>query len=172
MKKICLFAIGLMITMFTVTNVNAQGSSVGLGLRLTPDGGGFTGKFFIDRNLAIEAQLNAGGVLGWEDGTSFNAVGLLEYHIYLPRPEWRLYFGGGAHAGAWNHSDRLYNPETGRYSDNSEAIFGIDGVGGVEYVFRRVPIGLSADFKPAINFLSNVSYFPHNMFGISARFYL
>lgn len=62
--------------------VKAQdGADVGLGLRATPDGGGFTGKFFLDPNWAIEAQLNAGGVFS---DPSFAAVGLIEYHIYLP----------------------------------------------------------------------------------------
>ncbi|MBS1584744.1 MAG: hypothetical protein JSS82_04295 [Bacteroidetes bacterium] len=169
MKKICLFTTALLITLFTALAANAQ---VGLGLRLTPDGGGFTGKFFVDRHVAVEAQLNAGGVLGWEDGTSFNAVGLVEYHIYLPHPGWSIFFGGGAHAGVWNHDGRIYNYETARYDRNDEGIFGIDAIGGVEYRFRRVPIGLSADIKPAINLLTDVNFFPHNMFGFSARFYL
>lgn len=171
MKKICLFLAGFLLTVCTSENAAARGET-GLGLRLTPDGGGFTGKFFMDRNLAIEAQVNAGGVLGWEEGTSFNAVALVEYHIILPRPEWRLFFGGGIHAGVWDHNRNIYNAETRRYNDDNEGIFGIDGIGGVEYRFRKAPIGLSADFKPAVNFARDVNFFPHNMFGLSARFYL
>lgn len=148
----------------------AQKGQTGLGLRLTPDGGGFTGKFFIDRNLAIEAQLNAGGIFGGE-GESFNAVGLLEYHIPLPDPSWRVFFGGGMHVGAWTRDHYYY--KNGRYYEKeSDAIFGIDGIGGVEYMFKNVPIGLSADFKPAINFLPDADFFSHNIFGISGRIYL
>lgn len=172
MKKICLFITMMIFSLVLTQDSFARTGDIGLGLRATPDGGGFTGKFFIDRNLAIEGQMNAGGVLGWEDGTSFNAVALIEYHIYLPNPDWRIFFGGGMHAGVWNHNGRAYNYETGRYDADNEGIFGIDGIGGVEYRFRKIPLGLSADLKPAINFVRDVNYFPHNMFGLSARFYL
>jgi hypothetical protein len=170
MKKVIQILSGLVLMIGLTQQATAQSSRTALGLRMTPDGGGFTGKFFMDRNLAIEAQLNAGGILGGE-GQSFTAVGLLEYHIPLPDPSWRVFFGGGLHAGVWDHDGRYY--DEGRYHDkDDEAIFGIDGIGGVEYVFKKVPIGLSADFKPAINLVSDVDFFPHNMFGLSARFYL
>ena len=66
MKKVLLALSGLLLTLSLSYNAQAQGSRTGLGLRLSPDGAGFTGKFFMDRNLAIEAQLNAGGVFGGE----------------------------------------------------------------------------------------------------------
>ncbi|HRO42804.1 MAG TPA: hypothetical protein PL009_08210 [Flavipsychrobacter sp.] len=169
MKKVLLLLSGLILTLIFSQNANAQGGRAGLGIRLSPDGAGFTGKFFVDRNLAFEAQLNAGGVFGGE-GQSVNAVGLLQYHIPLPDPSWRIFFGGGAHIGAW---DRDKRDREGRRGDkDNEFIFGIDGVGGLEYVFKKIPLGLSADFKPAINLVSDVDFFPHNMFGVSARLYL
>ena len=133
MKKIFLFT-AMIILGFTFgpDSYARTNDGIGLGLRLSPDGGGFTGKFFVDRNLAIEGQMNAGGVLGWEDGTSFNAVALAEYHIYMPRPEWRIFFGGGMHAGVWNHDGRIYNYETRQYTRDNEGIFGMDAIGGVE----------------------------------------
>ncbi|HXS37352.1 MAG TPA: hypothetical protein VN721_11675 [Flavipsychrobacter sp.] len=160
MKKVFSFLfIVLMIFCFS-PSVFAQGrGDIALGLRFTPDGGGFTGKFFLDQNFAIEAQLNAGGLF---DGTSVSAVGLIEYNIVLPQPEWRIFFGGGIHFGVWD-----------RYDDNSnQGIFGIDGIGGVSYTFKKVPIELSADFKPAINFVSDVAFFPHNIIGVAGRFYI
>ena len=170
MKKVLLVLSGLILSIGLSQNAIAQKGQTGLGLRLSPDGAGLTGKFFMDRNLAFEGQLNAGGVFGGE-GESFNAVGLLEYHIPLPDPSWRVFFGGGLHVGVWDHGNSRFTSE-GKYRDGSEGIFGIDGIGGVEYVFKSVPIGLSADFKPAINLLSEVDFFPHNMFGVSARFYI
>lgn len=167
MKRILVFTA---LALTTITTVFAQKANTALGLRATPDGGGFTGKFFIDPNLAIEAQVNAGGIFGLE-GESFNVVGLAEYHISLPDPSWRLFFGGGLHFGVWDRGRRYSNRE-GRFIDGNEGIFGIDGIGGVEYVFKNIPLGLSADFKPAINFLSDVDFFPHNMFGVAGRFYL
>lgn len=159
MRKMILLFSGFILTALNTTTANAQKGNVGLGMRLTPDGGGFTVKYFLDRNLALEGQLNAGGIFGLE-GESVTAVGLLQYHITLPDPQWRLFFGGGLHAGVWD-----------RKNDDDDAIFGIDGIGGVEYTFRKVPIGLSGDFKPAINFVSDVDFFPHNMIGVSGRYY-
>ncbi len=169
MKKLLRIA-GILLTGLMISApASAQPGRTGLGLRLSPDGAGFTGKFFVDRNLAIEAQLNAGGAFAG-DGQSVTAVGLLEYHIPLPDPSWRVFFGGGAHMGTWDHRYKAYE---GRHDQHDrEFIAGIDGVGGVEYLFKKIPLGLSADFKPAINLASEVDFFPHNMFGISARIYL
>lgn len=171
MKKV-LFSLALVFAgLSTVFNASAKGGNVGLGLRATPDGGGFVAKLFLDRHLAFEGQLNAGGVTGGWGGPSFNAVGLITYHIILPDPSWRIFMGGGIHAGVWDRGWRYVNSE-GRYMDDNRAIFGIDGIGGVEYVFKKIPLGLSADIKPAINFLSEAEFFNHNMVGLSARFYL
>ena len=169
MKKGLLLLSAILFSVCAAFQADAQAGRTALGLRMTPDGGGFTGKFFVDRNLAIETQLNAGGVFGGE-GESVTAVGLLEYHIPLPDPSWRVFFGGGAHIGSWDRGRRYR--ENRFDDDDNKFIFGIDGIGGVEYVFKTVPIGLSADFKPAINLVSDVDFFPHNMFGFSARFYL
>lgn len=168
MKKAVLFLSGLVLSLCLSQVAMAQSSRTGLGLRLSPDGAGLTGKFFLDRNFAIEAQLNAGGLFG-SSGESLTAVGMLLYHIPLPDPSWRLFFGGGVHAGSWDQGRRY---KDGRWRDDAEFIFGLDGIGGVEYVFKKVPIGLSADFKPAINFVSDVDFFPNNIVGLSARFYL
>ena len=152
--------------------VHAQNGGTALGLRLTPDGGGFTGKFYANRNVAIEVQLNAGGVMGG-NGESFTAVALAEYHIYMPDPSWQIFLGGGLHAGVWDHDGRNYR--RGEYfygDDDNEGIFGIDGIMGVQYKFRKIPLSLSADLKPAINFLSEPAFFPHNIFGVAARFHL
>ncbi len=165
MKRIMLFLAAVLIT----TSGFAQRGSSALGLRATPDGGGLTGKFYISKHLAFEGQLNAGGIMGLE-GQSFNAVALLEGHIYFPDPSWRMFLGGGLHTGVWDRGYRYVSSE-GRYMDDNRAIFGIDAIGGVEYVFKRIPLGLSLDIKPAVNFVSEAEFFSHNMFGASARFY-
>jgi hypothetical protein len=172
MKKIILTLAGLIALTFSGLDASAQNNgSVALGLRMTPDGGGFNAKFFTTRNWVVEAQLNAGGVMGG-NGESFNAVALLEYHIYLPDPSWQIYMGGGLHAGVWDHGSRLYSTGDGYYrNSNTEGIFGIDAIGGVAYKFKRIPLSLSADMKPAINLLSDPGFFGHNMFGLAARFH-
>lgn len=148
----------------------ASAQNAAIGVRATPDGGGFTAKVFVSEHIALEGQLNAGGVIGLE-GESFNAVGLVEAHIPLPNPQWRLIFGGGMHAGAWDRSVWYRASDDSYIRNRAEPIFGFDGIGGVEYLFSNIPLGLSADIKPAINIASSVDFFPHNMFGISARYY-
>lgn len=156
---------GLVITI----NANAQ-RTTGIGIRATPDGAGFNVKTQFSKHLAFEGQLNAGGVLGLE-GESFNAVGLLEVLIPLPDNSWQIYFGGGLHGGVWDRPvwERFSDGDLVR--DSAEPIFGFDGVGGVSYSFKKIPLGLSADIKPAINVLSSgPEFFPHNMFGLTARY--
>lgn len=159
-KLLCLLLLSLSLC---TTKTYAQPNEIGVGLRPSFDGGGITGKFFLDHNFAIEAQLNAGGL---HDGNSVTGVGLLEYHIDLPAPGWRIFFGAGIHFGSW---DRY--PDEWRHNGDEHGIFGIDAVGGVEYRFKNIPLGLSADLKPALNLAPQVDVFPHNIFGIAGRFY-
>jgi hypothetical protein len=158
MKKIKLLLSTALLCISFLPAVFAQDGPMALGFRATPDGGGFTGQFFLNRNFAFEAQLNGAGLY---EGNSVTAVGLMECHIDLPVPNWRIFFGAGIHFGLWNHY----------YDYSNQGIFGIDGIGGVEYMFSRIPLGLSADFKPAVNFAPDVEFFPHNIVGASARYY-
>lgn len=171
MKRIQLFPLLLIVLMFIFQSTFAQRGDGAVGLRATPDGGGFTIKGFMSRYLAFDGMLNIGGVT-YRPGASYTAVGLLEAHIPLPDPSWRLIFGAGLHGGVWDNGP-WYNYRQDYWEYNrSEPIFGIDGIGGVEYVFKKIPLGLSADIKPAINFSGAGPYlFDHNMFGLSARYY-
>lgn len=170
MKKIASI-IGITLATLMATTSFAQMGRTGIGVRATPDGGGFTAKTLISPHLGIEGQLNLGGIYGL-NGQSFTAVALLEGHINLPDPSWRLFFGGGMHIGAWDNG-YWYNAREDRYITNRpQPIIGIDAIGGVEYLFKNIPLGLSADMKPAINFAGGgPEFFNHNFFGISARYY-
>src|SRR5690606_12133115 len=147
MKHITRTVLTIAVLFWAMMPAYGQGN-VGLGLRGSPDGLGFTAKFFVSPHLALEAQANAGGIMGLE-GESFHMVGLLLYHIPLPDNAWRLYFGGGFHFGVWDRPPHRVGRDWHR---DEEAIFGMDGMAGIEYVFRHIPLGLSGDVKPAINF--------------------
>ncbi len=148
-----------------------QDGATGIGLRVSPDGAGVVGKHFLNNNLAFETQFNIGGLLSGNEGKSLSFVGLAVYHIPLPDPSWKVYFGGGGHVGSWDHARAVVDEGDGM-STGREMILGIDGIGGVEYRLKTAPVSLSADFKPAINFLSEVDIFPHNLFGVSVKYYL
>lgn len=170
MQKLVLFLGLFTASVFTTPSANAQKNHAGIGLRATPDGGGFNAKVLLAKYLAFEGQLNAGGILSLP-GESFTAVALLEGNIPLPDPSWRLFFGGGVHAGVWSNG-WWYNERLNRWDDRGRPIVGLDAIGGVEYVFKKIPLGVSADIKPAINFYrGGPEFFNHNVFGATARYY-
>jgi hypothetical protein len=39
-------------------------------------------------------------------------------------------------------------------------VIGIDGIIGLEYVFRDIPINIGLDWKPALNIIGNTSFWP------------
>lgn len=169
MKTIKSLLLVLAVVFFS-TGADAQNTgSLGIGVRLSPDGGGFTAKYFADRNFSLELQVNGSG--GYyntaDDGPSVVGVGLFEFNIVFPDPSWRIFLGPGMHAGTWDR----YNGPLNDYNRTTQGIFGMDGIFGVEYIFKTIPIGLSADIKPAVNFAPDVTFFPNNFFGMSARYY-
>ena len=111
---------------------------VALGIRINPDGAGLTGKFFLCRNLVIEAQLSGSeGYLnmphdGMGYGPSWTGTGLVEYHFIFRDPSWRIYVGAGLHAGKWDKYDHSMNAD----APMAEGIFGADAILGVEYLFK------------------------------------
>ena len=162
-------AMSLLMTVLCFS-ASAQKGDAAIGIRATPDGAGLNAKIYMTDHFAFEGQMNAGGIVGLA-GQSFTAVALLEGIIPLPDPSWRLFFGGGIHAGVWDNG-RWYRAAGDEWvSGRAEPIFGIDGIGGVEYVFKKIPLSLSADVKPAVNFVSSARFFSHNMVGLSARYY-
>jgi hypothetical protein len=159
MKAFCL---AVAITLLGLHHAAAQPGRTGIGLRGSIDGTGMTAKYFFDRAFALEAQVNVGGLRAI-DGQSYYSCILIEYHLQLPVPSFRIFFGGGLHAGWW-----ASRPESD-YVD--EGILGLDGIGGIEYLFARLPMGISGDLRPSINYLQEVEFLPHNVIGISLRYY-
>ena len=134
-----------------------------IGIRDSPDGAGASAKFFFNHYFAFETIVAYGGFAFFNgDGNSVYTTGLLEYHLPLPAPAWRLYFGGGAHIGYWY----------GRENHHDQIIFGLEGIGGIEYIFPGARLGVSFDLKPPLNFLQEVAFFPHGLAGAGLRYYL
>lgn len=174
MKKQYVIA-ALVLFLMAAQQLFAQNTnSLGLGLRLDPDGAGFDMKFLPQHNIALEMQLNGSrGAYRWygtgiDYGPSVTLVGLVEFNMIIDH-NWRLFAGPGMHIGTW---DRYYYDPRFDVRTSPQGIFGLDGIFGVEYIFKPVPFALSADIKPAINLAGDLAYFPNNFFGISARYYL
>ncbi len=154
-------------------SVNATAQKVAppysIGLRANPDGGGVTAKYFFNENINIEAMLNGSGGTSSHGYHSTVFLGLVEYNFLLSNPAWRVFVGPGVHIGGQKQYRYLY----GEYPDANQAIFGFDMIGGVEYLFDYVPIGISLDIKPTVNVsvYNGITAFPNNTCGLGVRYY-
>lgn len=151
----------LLLVILPCRPVLAQQGSWGIGFRGSIDGAALNVKHFVSPQMALLAQVSAGGRWLYE-GQSFVLSSYVLYHLPLPMPQIRLFFGGGGHFGAWLSRSR---------TPADAFIAGIDGMGGVEFISLKNPLSLALDIKPSINFLDRTEYFPHNMAGLSLRYY-
>jgi hypothetical protein len=69
-----------------------------------------------------------------------------------------FFYGGGLHVGYFDGNSNLNwfsDPEQwGSY----HVVFGVDLVVGVEYTFDEIPLNISLDIKPAVNFIGHFGY--------------
>lgn len=108
----------------------AQKYDTALGARL---GGGNYG-LTLQQRLASRLTVEAIAGLGQRE---YSGTVLGEYHFGILGPSLNYYFGAGGHLG--------HNKDTGGYS-------GLDGLVGVEYKVAFLPIVVSFDFKPTLEF--------------------
>jgi len=135
----------------------------GIGIRANPDGAGITAKYFILPQISVEAMINGSGGTYFGNGPSTTLVGLAEYNLIFNNPSWRIFLGPGAHITSWKQY-----PEINNYR---QTVTGLDAIIGLEYVFYEIPIGISLDAKPALNFVNGVTSFPENSLGLAVKYY-
>lgn len=116
---------------------------------------GITGKIIKDRKVALE------GMLGFRTG-GMQVYGLIESQKPLINDgvhDLQMFFGGGAHIGFINGVERYksYNSPSGIHYYEEQItgpVLGLDAIFGVEYTFIKVPLTITADFKPFIELQS------------------
>lgn len=136
MKKTILSAIFIIFITFIGLS---QDYETGAGLRLGFYNG-LTIKHFISQRSALEGLLST----RWR---GFEVTGLFEIHnqaFDIERLNW--YYGFGGHIGFWN-GDNTHWGEPG----TNYILIGLDGIIGIEYNFREVPINIGLDWKPVFN---------------------
>jgi hypothetical protein len=130
-----------------VAVVNAQDYKTGIGLR----GGlynGLTIKHFISQTSALEGLIST----RW---SGFELTGLFEIHnqaFDVERLNW--YYGAGAHVGSYNGDNTNWGN-----SGTSYIVIGIDGILGIEYNFKEIPVNIGLDWKPALNLIGYSHFF-------------
>lgn len=115
---------------------------------------GLTYRNFIDRMLALELI----GAYRYKGGA---VHGLFEFSKQFKRtPDVYWYWGLGMHAGRYDSKTYYQSTPTWLNSkwgdeyfsaskpDESVTTFGVDGILGMEYVFRAAPVNISLDFHP------------------------
>lgn len=131
-----------------VTFNNSKNYHTAIGLRA---GGtsGLTIKQFMGQSSAIE------GIIGvWGRGFS----GTVLYEKYAPTGAAGLswYFGGGGHAAFYSgHRLHYWNDRRYEYYTSDAFGLGVDGIVGIEYKIPPIPVAISLDVKPFIEFVSN-----------------
>lgn len=155
---------GLMIIVNSTANsqeaispsINSHNYKNAIGLR-AGETSGLTYKHLFGKASAFEAIFSV-----WP--YTFGATALYERYTNLGAPGLNLYYGAGGHINVGPTRYRtyyLYRGEDYVYVRNSSDLaLGIDGIVGVEYKFKPIPLAVSADLKPYIeNRLFGYTYF-------------
>ena len=113
------------------------------------DGAGLTLKTFIADKAALE-------FIGFFNNDGVRITGLYEYHVELnTEGNLKWYIGPGAHVV-------LYK--------GNNTTFGIDGVVGIDYKFINLPLNISLDWQPSIEFFRGNSTFIVSWGGLGVRY--
>jgi len=119
---------------------------VGMRLGLTS---GITGKIIKNQKIALE------GMLGFRKG-GLQMYGLVESYKSLledHNQDLRMFFGGGGHVGWINGTYKNHSNDDYEEEHIVGAVFGLDGIFGVEYQFRSAPVVIGAEFKPYVELI-------------------
>jgi hypothetical protein len=139
--------LALFATTFFITAAHAQAPfQKALGVKF-PGGLSLTYKQFISDNHNLEAQFTA-----WHKG--MRVAGLYEFNFYSFEtvPELSWFVGAGAHLGFWKSAYQK--------NYNSQMDVGADGIIGLGYTFKKLPVNLSADWEPAVTLVGNAGFTP------------
>lgn len=145
------FIIGFFCLMFTASSHSQDYYHTAVGVRLGL-GPGLTVKHFLNHTNALEGIVS----LRWR---GFMVTALYEKEsVAFNTPGLNWFVGGGAHIGFWGS---YYDSNPWWDYDNNQdgyTIIGADFILGMEYTFEYIPLNLSLDWKPAINFIGYTGF--------------
>jgi hypothetical protein len=159
MKKIFLIGI-LSFALLQITKAQSMGDNyqTAIGIKLYPTA--VSVKHFTGSNIAIEG-------LGYFYNDGIRLTCLYELHYNIDGVEGlKWYVGPGAHIGIWNDNWKTKYPDR-----NSSVAIGIDGVLGIDYKIKGVPLNISFDWQPSLN-LIGYTYFEAGWGGLGVRYTL
>ena len=146
MKKILLC---LVFAFAGLASAKAQNYNWGIGVRGGVECTGISVKYNFDPANTIEGLVAL-------IPRNVNFVALYERNIPVIAEGFNFYYGAGANIGSW------------RRHGKDKFTFGIDGVVGLEYKIKPIPLALAIDYKPFWNMIGH-SRFIADDFGFSIR---
>jgi hypothetical protein len=158
MKKIICFT--LLLTFAAI----AQGQNRfknELGLRFG-SGTSIDYRHFVNDKTSLEAMLG----FRWR-GMLFTGLYEKNFPVIKQVEGFNLYVGGGAHVGFWN--SYKVHPWYEENDARNHVALGVDGILGLEYTFKEVPLNLSLDWKPMLNFIDYATFWGGDV-GLSVRY--
>jgi hypothetical protein len=118
---------------------NSMTYKTAIGIKIW-DGGGASLKTFIEDKAALE-------FIAFFNGNGSRITGLYEIHGDLSTEgNLKWYIGPGAHVGFY------------KVNNVSSSIIGVDGVIGIDYKAKNLPLNVSLDWQPAFEFKKNYGF--------------
>lgn len=160
MKHKMIITLNLFLAVLLFSNTaSSQNYKTALGVRLSSSAAmvnnSISIKQFINEKTAIE------GLISFGDPLSFGL--LAEFHKPLSAQGLQYYYGGGGYLSFV----KTYNPN--KQQNGTDANFGAQGVIGLDYKFNNAPINISLDWKPELNFVTDINFEPAAV-GFTTRF--
>jgi len=156
MKKVIFVSLFITAIAFTASSQSYK-TAVGVRLSSSPAivNNSISLKHFLNERSAIEALFSFGDPL---------ALGAL-YEVHKPFSTEGLqwFYGGGGYLGFV----KTWNPAKNK--NETDVNVGAMGVLGLDYKFANIPLNLSLDWKPELNFVSDINFEPAAI-GFTVRF--
>lgn len=147
----------VLVLIISIQCASAQQYQTGVGFRFGFDNGVTVKHFIADKN-AIEGILSF-----YREGLLITGLYEIQNNKAFKVEELDWFYGAGGHLGFWGDDHSPYEDD-----HSSTTVLGIDGIIGVEYVFKEAPISLSLDFKPILNLIGDAGVYGN--LGFSVRY--
>lgn len=146
----------LLIVLCCTTIIRSQSSyNRAIGLK-APGGYSITYKQFLTDNNNAEAQLTL-----WKKGYRVSALYEFNFYSFKNVDGLSWFVGPGVHLGFWK--------DTYGKDYNSRADFGVDGIIGLDYKFKDIPINVSVDWQASITLVGSAGFSP-SYGGLAVRY--
>ena len=153
MKRVFPTILVLFISVCTLKAQSTYNRAIGL-----KAGGGisFTYKQFVTEKNNLEAEATL-----WKKGFRLSGLYEFNFHTFDDVEGLALFAGPGVHIGFWKDE---YQKDY-----NSKAEFGFDGIIGLDYKFKNIPLNASLDWQPSVTIVGSAGFSP-SFGGIGIRY--